>query len=129
MASGSPQRSRKRSIPAAPPSSATSWSVRVSCQLIALCAGSPVSRSHSSVVSRWLAIPIAITSRKDSCALSSASVTTVTTLAQISRGLCSTQPGRGKMCSCSFWLTETMRPTRSNTMQREDAVPWSIDAR
>src|SRR6201995_2773178 len=29
---------------------------------------------------------------------------------------------------CSFWATETMRPERSKTRHRDEAVPWSIAA-
>ena len=54
--------SRRRSRPASPASSRTSASVRVSCQTIALWTGSPVARSHTTVVSRWLVMPIAATS-------------------------------------------------------------------
>ncbi len=60
--SGSPTCSRRRSRPASPASSRTSAAVRVSCQTIALCTGSPVARSHTTVVSRWLVMPIAATS-------------------------------------------------------------------
>ena len=63
MASGSPVRSRKRSCPPSPASSSTRSSVRVSCQTIALCTGVPVRRSHSTVVSRWLVMPMAARSR------------------------------------------------------------------
>ncbi len=111
-----------------PPSSRTSAAVRMSCQLIALCTGAPLSRSHTMVDSRWLAMPRATRSEGCSDALSSAPCTTSTTLRQISSGSCSTHPGRGKICSCSFWAIDTMRAERSKTMQREDAVPWSIAA-
>ena len=37
--------------------------VRRSCQTMALWTGSPVSRSHTMVVSRWLVMPMAATSR------------------------------------------------------------------
>src|ERR1700749_3091119 len=29
---------------------------------------------------------------------------------------------------CSIWATETMRPERSKTRHRDEAVPWSIAA-
>ena len=57
-----------------------------------------------------------------------APATTSWTLVQISVASCSTQPGFGKICSCSFWSTETMRPSRSKTMQRVEVVPWSMAA-
>ena len=40
---------------------------------------------------------------------SSASPTTSSVRLQISAGSCSTQPGFGKICSCSFWAIETTR--------------------
>ena len=42
-------------------SSAQTSAVRRSCQTIALCSGLPVARSHTSVVSRWLVMPMAAT--------------------------------------------------------------------
>ena len=61
-------------------------------------------------------------------ALAMAPATTSWTLVQISVASCSTQPGFGKICSCSFWSTETMRPSWSKTMQRLEVVPWSMAA-
>jgi hypothetical protein len=100
----------------------------MSCQLMAFCTGTPVSRSHTTVVSRWLVIPRATMSASVSWALVSASWTTSSTLCQISTGSCSTQPGFGKIWRCSFWPTETMRPRTSNSRQRDEAVPWSMEA-
>ena len=51
-------RGTRASWPAALSSRAAS-AVRRSCQTIALCSGLPVARSHTSVVSRWLVMPIA----------------------------------------------------------------------
>src|SRR5918997_6861605 len=99
----------------------------MSCQFSALWTGTPVARSHSTVVSRWLVRPSATTSEIRTPAVASASRTTCSTLRQISSGSCSTQPGRGKMWRCSTWLKETIRACRSNTRQREDAVPWSTE--
>ena len=48
--------------------------VRRSCQTIALWIGLPVSRSQTTVVSRWLVMPMAAMSRGRSCARPSASV-------------------------------------------------------
>ena len=42
---------------------------------------------------------------------------------QISEASCSTHPGCGKICSCSFCAADTMRPDRSNTMNRVLVVP------
>ena len=58
VASGSPTRSRYRSW-SPPPSRSISGPVRVSCHTIALPTGSPVLRSQTTVVSRWLVIPTA----------------------------------------------------------------------
>ena len=84
-------------VPRRPPSSRTRWSVRMSCQLIALWTGTPVSRSHSTVVSRWFVIPSPTRSAASSWAVASASPTTYWTLRQISAGSCSTSPGPGKI--------------------------------
>ena len=46
-----------RLAPVACENSSTSLSVRVSCHTSALCTGSPVFLSHTSVVSRWLVMP------------------------------------------------------------------------
>jgi uncharacterized membrane protein AbrB (regulator of aidB expression) len=73
-------------------------------------------------------MPSALTSSLVIPALVSAPDTTSWTLVQISAASCSTQPGLGKICSCSFWSTETIRPSRSKTMQRLEVVPWSIAA-
>lgn len=101
-ASGSPVSRRKRSWPTLRPSSLQSASVRVSCQTMALWTGSPVFLSQSSVVSRWLVMPIAFTSAAVIPALTTEPATTSWTFSQISVALCSTQPGFGKICSCSF---------------------------
>lgn len=102
--------------------------MRVSCHTRALWTGSPVALSHSNVVSRWLVMPMAFTSAEVMPALVMALSTTSWTLVQISAASCSTHPGFGKICSCSFWSTETIRPSLSNTMQREEVVPWSMAA-
>ena len=44
---------------------------------------------------------------------------------QISIGLCSTQPGRGKYCVNSICAVERILPSWSKTMAREEDVPWS----
>ena len=72
------------------PSGATGGSRR-SCQTIALWSASPVVRSHSTTVSRWLVMPIAATSPPQSAA--SFSVSAVSR--QMSSGSCSTPPGGG----------------------------------
>ena len=61
------EQARSSPAPSTPAPSAFSRSqnsaVRRSCQTIALCMGSPVSRSHTTVVSRWLVMPTAAISR------------------------------------------------------------------
>src|SRR4051812_10708120 len=61
-------------------------------------------------------------------ALASAPAATWRVFDQTSSGSCSTHPAFGKICSCSFWSTETTRPEWSKIMQRVDVVPWSIAA-
>jgi hypothetical protein len=52
-----------------------------------------------------------------------ASRTTNSTHSQISSASCSTQPGRGKICRCSRCATDTIVPSESKTMQRDEVVP------
>ena len=59
-------------------------------------------------------------------ALPSAVWTTEDVRSQISTGLCSTQPARGRTCSCSSWCLATSAPEWSNTMNRVLVVPWSM---
>ena len=61
--------------------------VRRSCQTIAWWIGSPVSRSQTTVVSRWLVMPMAAMSRASSPARLSASTATPICEAQISCGV------------------------------------------
>src|SRR6266852_4072761 len=56
-----PVRARARSSWPAALSSAQRAAVRRSCQTMARAMGRPVLRSHTSVVSRWLVMPIAAT--------------------------------------------------------------------
>ena len=69
--------------------------MRVSCQTIAFITGSPVLRSQTTVVSRWLVMPSAAMSPSLAPAFSTASSMTFCDFAQISFGSCSTQPGLG----------------------------------
>jgi len=57
--------------------------------------GAPVVRSQTIVVSRWLVIPTAAMSAARTRASASATVAACPTVAQISSGSCSTQPGCG----------------------------------
>ena len=110
-------------------SCAHSGSVRRSCQTMALAIGWPVRRSHSTVVSRWLVMPMAAMSLALSWALNSASSATACCVAQISLASCSTQPGCGKICRNSRCAMATMRPLAWKTMARELEVPWSRASR
>ncbi len=69
--------------------------MRVSCQTIAFITGSPVLRSHTTVVSRWLVMPSAAMSPALAPADAIASSMTSLVRAQTSLGSCSTQPGFG----------------------------------
>ena len=84
--------------------------------------------SHTTAVSRWLVMPTATMSFACRSALASAPAATSRVLRQISSGSCSTQPAFGKICSCSFWSTDTTSPAWLKIMQRVDVVPWSIAA-
>ena len=67
----------------------------MSCHTIAFITGSPVLRSHTTAVSRWLVMPSAATSSRAAPAFSTASSITSWQRAQTSIGSCSTQPGFG----------------------------------
>ena len=68
-------------------SASQSGAVRRSCQTMAGATGAPVARSHSTVVSRWLVMPMAATSRAPTPALASTSCMTPDCVAQISAGV------------------------------------------
>ena len=95
MAIGSPVFARKRSWPPSADSLLQIWSVRVSCQTMALCTASPVLRSHTTEVSRWLVMPMPERSPLSSPADFRDSATTSEVRAQTSAGSCSTHPGLG----------------------------------
>ena len=57
--------------------------------------GTPVARSHTRVVSRWLVMPIARTPRGGTPEAASASFSTRRLVVQISSASCSTEPGAG----------------------------------
>jgi hypothetical protein len=67
--------------------------VRLSCQTMALWIGSPLWRSQTMVVSRWLAMPMPCTSFSAMPRITSRAVARC--VARISFGSCSTQPGCG----------------------------------
>jgi hypothetical protein len=102
--------------------------VRVSCHTIALPYGRPVRRFQTTAVSRWFAIPIAARSRAvrrrpPRTAEFSAVLMTALVRSQISIGLCSTQPGLGRICSCSSWCLATSFPAWSKIMNLVLVVP------
>ena len=120
---GRPVFARKRSWPPSADSSSQILSVRVSCQTIALYTGSPVLRSQTTVVSRWLVIPSPAMSSAFPPTFSSAPSITCWARCQISLGSCSTQPALGKICSCSSCSIAATWPPWSKIMQRELVVP------
>jgi hypothetical protein len=95
------------------------------CQTIARWIGSPLARSHTTVVSRWLVMPIATTSAAVAFALASTPRAARSWLSQISLGSCSTQPGFGKCWGNSCWSEATTAPSRSKRIARDEVVPWS----
>jgi hypothetical protein len=95
----------------------------MSCQTIALWIGSPVSRSHTTVLSRWLVMPIASMSPASASELDIAPPMTSRVRRQISLASCSTHPAFGLICSCSRWLTAAIWPSLSNRMKRLLVVP------
>jgi hypothetical protein len=103
-----------------------SRSVRVSCQTIAWWYGLPVRRFHTTVVSRWLVIPSAHRSLPSRPVRASVVCSTDLVRSQISIALCSTHPGRGRICSCSSWWRATSLPPWSKIMKRVLVVPWSM---
>src|SRR3954466_12827676 len=124
VASGRPVLALYRSCP--PPSASSSaqiLSVRVSCQTTALYTGLPVLRSQTTAVSRWFVMPTATMSEALRSALPSGPGATPRVLRQPSSGSCSTQPACGKICSCSFWSTDTTLPSWLKIMHRVEVVP------
>ena len=85
--------------------------VRRSCQTMALWIGLPVLRSHTTVVSRWLVMPMPASASASSLARASAPRQTSTVADQISSGSCSTQPGSREDLR-QFLLRRRHRPAR-----------------
>jgi hypothetical protein len=80
-------------------------------------AGARLRRFHTSVVSRWLVMPMPAMSRGRAGARpASASRATASWVAQISSGSCSTQPGCGKICRNSRCAMASDAALRSKTM-------------
>ncbi len=103
--------------------------VRRSCHTMAWWMGSLVARSQITVVSRWLVMPVAATSRAVSPACCSTSRTQAMVSSQMRRASCSTQPGCGKYCGSSRCASARRRPRWSRRMARLLVVPWSIASR
>ena len=103
----------------------TMGAVRRHCQTMAFMMGSPVARSHTMVVSRWLAMPMAAISSAVAPILFMAERATPSWVVQISLASCSTQPGLGKYWVNSFWATLQILPSWSNRIQRFEVVPAS----
>jgi hypothetical protein len=99
--------------------------VRRSCHTMARCTGAPVARSQSSVVSRWLVMPIAAMRAPDTPAAARAPAVASTTLCQISAGSCSTQARPGK-CWANSWVLAARAFCHSNP-SRARSCPWSPD--
>ena len=97
--------------------------VRRSCQTMARWIACPVARSHTTVVSRWLVMPIAAMSFAARPALLNASRQVAMVEVQMSSGSCSTQPEAGKCCGNSCWADAAMEMSCRNTIAREDVVP------
>ena len=100
--------------------------VRRSCQTIARCSGMPVRRFQTSVVSRWLVMPMAAIASAPIPAFATASRQVAATVDQRSSGSCSTHPERGKCCANSSWALATTRSSESKRMARLEVVPWSM---
>jgi hypothetical protein len=86
--------------------------------------GAPVVSSHATTVSRWLVMPIATTPSRPARPITSTSV--ARTASQISRGSCSTQPGRGKCWVNSRYADTDGRPSANTARLRIPVVPASI---
>ena len=121
--SSRPVRSRTCGSRPAARSPAQASAVRRSCQTIARCTGRPVARSQSTVVSRWLAMPMAAIPPASIPARAMASRAVARVLCQISSGSCSTQPERGKCWGNSSCATAAIRASESKRMAREEVVP------
>ena len=93
---------------------------------MARCTAVPVARSHTTVVSRWLVMPIAAMSFAPTFACFIASRQVAIVELQMSSGSCSTQPDAGKCCGNSRWAKDAMEVSARNRTARVEVVPWSI---
>jgi hypothetical protein len=92
---------------------------------MALQSGLPLFLFHTTVVSRWLVMPMAAMRELSMPALAIASAATPACDDHISSGSCSTHPGCGKICVNSFLADDTGNPIWSKIIARELVVPWS----
>ena len=99
--------------------------VLLHCHTIALYTGSPECLSHTTVVSRWLVIPIEAISDALAPTFARACLATSRIVDQISSASCSTQPGFGKYCVNSFCATLHISPLLLKRIQRLLVVPAS----
>ena len=76
----------------------TMGAVRRHCQTMAFMMGSPVARSHTMVVSRWLVMPMESISAVSTFEDMMSSVSAPSCEERMSCGSCSTQPGCGYIC-------------------------------
>jgi len=97
--------------------------VRRSCHTSAWWIGTPLRRSHTTTVSRWLVMPIAAMSRA-SAPLDCSAVRAVDSCrAQISCASCSTQPGFGNSVDSSSCARARISPAASTSTLRQLLVP------
>ena len=82
--------------------------------------------SQTTVVSRWLVMPMAARSEASIRASASAVRITVAARSAISTGSCSTHPGRGRICWCSSWRLATGAPSVVEDHEAGAGGPWSI---
>ena len=99
--------------------------VRRHCHTMALYTGLPVSRSQTTVVSRWLVMPMLSMSAGPNPFCTRSSVSAPSVDDRMSRGSCSTQPGCGNIWGKGFCTLPAMRPSRSMSTARDEVVPWS----
>ena len=97
--------------------------VRGSCQTMARWTGSPVARSHTTVVSRWLVMPMAAMSAAGEARSARAPRARARQrVDQMSSGSCSTQPAAEDLRELLLRGRDPA-PRRSNTMARLEVVP------
>ena len=121
-----PGLAREQRRVAAARSSSQIAAVRRSCQTMALAIGRPVARSQTTVVSRWLVMPMAAMSARARSgpgqrSRSDAGLRSPRSPARRARP----SPAAGRSAGIPAAPTPRMLPSWSNTMARELVVPWS----